>query len=248
MEFQSEGWQAQDTGKASVSVPVQRQEKTYVPVWRWSGRKSSLLFGRAVVVQLLSRVQIFKTPWTAAEGSSSLFAIKMVSSAYLKLLIFLLAVLIPACDSSSPAFHMMYSAHKLNKQGDNIQPWCTTFSILNQSFFPCPVLTVASWPAYWFLKSQVRLSGIPVSLWIFQFVVIHTAKGFSGVSEADVFLEFPCFFPMIQWRLTIRSLVPLPFLDLACTWGSSQFMYCWSLAWRILSIIFLECEMSAIVW
>ena len=27
-----------------------------------------------------------------------------------------------ACDSSSPAFHMMYSAFKLNKQGDNIQP------------------------------------------------------------------------------------------------------------------------------
>lgn len=27
MEFQSEGWQAQDTGKPSVSIPVQRQEK-----------------------------------------------------------------------------------------------------------------------------------------------------------------------------------------------------------------------------
>ena len=121
MEFQSEGWQAQDTGKASDSIPVLRQEKTDVPVSRWSGRKSSLLFGRAVV-QFLSRVQIFKTPWTAAEGSSSLSAIKMISSAYLKLLIFLLAVLIPACDSSSPAFHMMYSAHKLNKQGDNIHP------------------------------------------------------------------------------------------------------------------------------
>ena len=26
-----------------------------------------------------------------------------------------------------------------------------------------------------------------------QFVVIHTVKGFSGVNEADVFLEFPCF-------------------------------------------------------
>ena len=31
-------------------------------------------------------------------------------------------VLIPACVSSSPAFLMMYSAQKLNKQGDNIQP------------------------------------------------------------------------------------------------------------------------------
>ena len=38
------------------------------------------------------------------------------------LLIFLLAILILACDLSSPAFHMMYSAYKLNKQGHNIQP------------------------------------------------------------------------------------------------------------------------------
>ena len=32
------------------------------------------------------------------------------------------AILIPAFVSSSPAFLMMYSAYKLNKQGDNIQP------------------------------------------------------------------------------------------------------------------------------
>ena len=31
------------------------------------------------------------------------------------LLIFLLAILTPACASSSPAFRMMYSAYKLNK-------------------------------------------------------------------------------------------------------------------------------------
>ena len=35
---------------------------------------------------------------------------------------FLLAILIPACASSSPELHMMYTAYKLNKQGDNIQP------------------------------------------------------------------------------------------------------------------------------
>ena len=52
--------------------------------------------------------------------SSSLLSARVVSSAYLRLLIFLLAILIPACASSSLAFHMMYSAHKLNKQGDNI--------------------------------------------------------------------------------------------------------------------------------
>ena len=47
---------------------------------------------------------------------------KVLSSAYLRLMIFLPAILIPACASYSPAFLMMYSAYKLNKQGDNIQP------------------------------------------------------------------------------------------------------------------------------
>ena len=93
-------------------------------------------------------------------SSSSLSAIRVVSSAYLRLLIFLPASLIPACASSSPAFLMMYSAYKLNKQGDNMQPWCTPFPIWNQSVVPCAVLTVASWPLYRFLKRQVRWSGI----------------------------------------------------------------------------------------
>ena len=53
-------------------------------------------------------------------SSSSLSVITVVSSAYLRLLIFLLAILIPACASSRPAFLMMYSAYKLNKQGGNI--------------------------------------------------------------------------------------------------------------------------------
>ena len=54
-------------------------------------------------------------------SSSSLPAIRVVSSAYVRLLIFLLATLIPACALSSLAFHVMYSAYKLNKHGDNIQ-------------------------------------------------------------------------------------------------------------------------------
>ena len=53
-------------------------------------------------------------------SSSSLFAIRVVSSVYLRLLIFLLEILIPACASSSLAFHMLFSAQKLNKQGDSI--------------------------------------------------------------------------------------------------------------------------------
>ena len=70
-----------------------------------------------------------------------------------------------------------------------MQPWCTPFPIWNQSVVPCPVLTVASWPAYRFLRRQVRWSGIPISWRIFQFVVIHTVKGFHVVNKADVFLE-----------------------------------------------------------
>ena len=64
------------------------------------------------------------------------------------------------------------------------------------SLFPCPVLTVASWPAYRFFRRQVRWSGIPNSWRIFQFVVINTVKGFGIVNKAeiDVFLEPPCFF------------------------------------------------------
>ena len=55
-------------------------------------------------------------------NSSLLSAVRVVSSAYLRLLIFLPEILISACASSSPEFLMMYSAYKLNKQGDNIQP------------------------------------------------------------------------------------------------------------------------------
>ena len=89
----------------------------------------------------------------------------------------------------------MYSAYKLNKQGDNIQPWHTPFLILNQSVVPCPVLTVASWPEYQFLRRQVRWSGIPISLRIFHSLLWSTQVKVSVVSEAevDVFLEFSCF-------------------------------------------------------
>ena len=44
----------------------------------------------------------------------------------------------------------MYSAYRLSKQVDNIQPWRTPFPIWNQCVVPCPVLTVASWPAFRF--------------------------------------------------------------------------------------------------
>ena len=92
----------------------------------------------------------------------------------LRLLICLLEILIQACVSSSPAFLMMYSAHKLNKQGDNIQLWHIPFPIWNQSIVPCPVLTVASCPAYRLFTMRVRWSGIPISFRIYHSLLLYT--------------------------------------------------------------------------
>jgi len=66
------------------------------------------------------------------------------------------------------------SESKLNKQRDNIQPWRTPFPIWNQSILPRPVLTVANWLAYTFLKRQVRWSGITISLRIFHILLCST--------------------------------------------------------------------------
>ena len=52
-------------------------------------------------------------------------------------------------------------------------------------------------------------------------------------------------FSMIQQMLAIWSLVPLPFLKQAWTSGSSWFVYCWSLVWRIFSITLLACAATA---
>ena len=117
---------------------------------------------------------------------------------------------------------MMYSAYKLNKQGDNIQPWCPPFPIWNQFVFPHPALTVASWPAYRLLRRQVRWSGIPISFRIF-YSLFHTVKSFdiANKAELNVFLELSCFFDDPA-MLAIWSLVPLLFLNPAWTSGSSR--------------------------
>ena len=82
-----------------------------------------------------------------------------------------------------------------------------------------------------------------------QFVVIYTVKGFGIISkgEVDAFLELSCFFndPVDVGSLISGSSV---FSKISLNIWSSRFTYCWSLAWRILSIALLACEMSAIVW
>ena len=129
-------------------------------------------------------------------SSSSFSAISVVSLTHPRSLIFLLAILIPACASSSPAFLIMYSAYKLNKQGENIQPWRTPFPMKPvccfMSSFNCCFLTYIqiSQEAGQVVWYSHLFKNVP------QFIVIHTVKGFGIVNKAeiDVFLELSSFF------------------------------------------------------
>ena len=121
-----------------------------------------------------------------------------------------------------------------------LEPDCCSMSSSNCCFLTCIQVSQKAGQVVWYSH---LFQNFP------QFIVIHIVKGFSIVNAAkvDIFLEFSVF-SMIQQMLATWSLVPLPFLKPAWTPGSSWFMYCWSLAWRILSITLLACEMSAIVW
>ena len=182
-------------------------------------------------------------------SSSSLSAIRVVSSAYLRLLIFLPAILIPACTSSSPGFLMMFSAYKLKKQGDNIQPCRTPFPIWNHLFFCVQFLLLL--PDWYTGFSRDRSNGFVFPfLSEFSTVYCDPYKDFGIVNkvEIDVFLELSCF---CDDPAHVGNLIS----------GSSAFsissLNIWkfmvhillkpSLAWRILSITLLACEMSAIV-
>ena len=100
-----------------------------------------------VKVKSLSRVRLSATPWTIAYQAPPSMGFSRQE--------YWSGVPLPSLE--------LNSAYKLNKQGDNIQSWCTSFPIWNHSIVSCPVLTVASWPAYRFLRRQVRWSGILMS-------------------------------------------------------------------------------------
>ena len=110
-------------------------------------------------------------------GSYSLSAIRVVSSAYLTLLIFLPAILIPACASSSPACLMMYSAYKWNKRMyiysldillSHLEPVCCSMSASNCFFLTCIQVSEETGKVVWY---STLFKNFP------QFVVIHTVKG-----------------------------------------------------------------------
>ena len=114
----------------------------------------------------------------------------------------------------------------------NLEPVCYSMSGSNCCFLTCIQISQEAGQVVWYSH---LLKNFP------QFVVIHTVKGF-GVAEVDNFLELSCFFDDL---MDVGNLIS--FLNLAWTSGSSWFMNCWSLAWRILSITLLVYEMSAIV-
>ena len=95
----------------------------------------------------------------------------------------------------SLSFLMMYSAYKLNKQGDNIQPWhtpsylepvCCSMSGSNCCFLTCIQVSQEASQAVWYAQ---LFQNFP------QFIVIHTVKGFGIVNKTDIdiFLKFSCF-------------------------------------------------------
>ena len=102
----------------------------------------------------------------------------------------------------------MYSVYKINKQGDNIQPWYTPFPILNQSAVPRPVQTVASWLAYRFLRRQVKWSYSHLFKNFPQFVAIYTDL---GVHRPEAAL------PLGIWAWT-RGLHS-PVMQALCVWA-----------------------------
>ena len=164
-------------------------------------------------------------------------------SAYLSLLIFLPAILIPDCTSSSPVFLMIYTAYKLNQQGDALtysfsylEPVCCSMSCSNCCFLTCIQISQKAGQVVWYSH---LFQNFPVS-------VIHVVKGFGIVNKAeiDVFLELSCFF---DDPVDVDNLISGSSAFSKTSLNIWKFTYCWRLAWRILSITLLVCEMSAIV-
>ena len=96
----------------------------------------------------------------------------------------------------------------------------------------------ASWPAYRFLRRQVRWSSIPISSRIFHSLLWFTQKLLCSQWKRSRFFWNSLAFSMIQRMLTVWSLVPLPLRNPACTSGSSWFMYCWKLTLMIWGITY----------
>ena len=121
-----------------------------------------------------------------------------------------------------------------------LEPVCCSMSNSNCCFLTCIQISQEAGQVVWYAH---LFENFP------QFIVVHTVKGFGIVNKAEIDFFFwnSLAFSMIQWMLAIWSLIPLPFLKPVWTSGSSRFTYCWSLAWRILSITLLACDVKALL-
>ena len=75
--------------------------------------------------------------------------------------------------------------HSLDILLSNLEPVCCSMSSSNCCFLTC--IRISQEAGQVFCYSHLSKNFL-------QFVVIHTVKGFSVVNEADIFLEFSCFF------------------------------------------------------
>ena len=132
----------------------------------------------------------FKSPFSLSSftfikrlfSSSLLSAVRVVLFAYLRLLILLLAILIPACASSIAAFHMMYSANRVTIYSHYIllsQFWTSALfmSSSNCCLLSCIQASQETDMMIWYSHVFKNFS---------QFVVIHTVNCVSLVSETEV--------------------------------------------------------------
>ena len=106
-----------------------------------------------------------------------------------------------------PAQCFSWCTLHISKQGDNIQSWRTPFPIWNQSVVPCPVLIVASWPAYRFLKRQVRWCGMPISFRIFHSLLWSTKALALSLKQKYMLFWNSLAFSMIQHLRILFSAV-----------------------------------------
>ena len=144
-----------------------------------------------------------------------------------------------------------------------LEPVCCSMSSSNCCFLTCIQISQEADQVFWY--SHLFQNCL-------QFIVIHTVKGFGIVNKAeiDVFLELSCLFHdpadvgnLISGssafsKISLNNKAKLPHIqtqllsslsEIQCTFFKvGLFTYCLSLAWRILSITLLACEMCAIVW
>ena len=119
-----------------------------------------------------------------------------------------------------------------------LEPVCFSMSSSNCCFLTCIQFSQEAGHVVW---NSLLFQNFP------QFIVIHTVKGFGTVNKAEmyVFLELSCIFhdpADIGNLVSGSSAFSQSSLNFTLEYGIStiwKFTYCWSLAWRILSMTLL---------